>query len=803
MENFPKPHEIDKVVTLDDASRNKPQHAELAELDQSSIESRYEYLKFQALIDAVTRGILAKKDLLTRIGAIPPLKDKEIEKYIDKIFKNAAYIFRTQKSPAAQSWQKSETSGKNRESSPQSGSSIHQQYLSAQNLIRLLGYADITVPSILNDWSIDRNEAETGRLLGVKSLRHIERVLARRCADKQRVIFRHIHKGPGNGSLMQKMQQAARHEREQGADREVTGTGEAPRAEISPQWEEYGIGDRLYFDLRPILEKFIAKHRRDDPKTTKFVELLSLALGRALKKRWYEAKGNILSEWTPKTEIFDLNAIFELLAHPEPWIKNFIEEKVEEEKKEKEHTGSAAGGAHTGSVTENVKDAKRPRRRKKKIYRLGGEFEDQLLEELDPEMYRFFEICRGKLSPSQIVAQLDAKRRREERECGQKLHLLKRLRSQIFRQEENEKLDEKKIRKNQNARDRWAKLYAFWMDEEPKKGLEKFALAILFGNGVRQLEEELRIYGKITTAVTERDEFKRSLDTTPLQPAEFFSRIFSRHFVDAIKNADFYEREDYRKFSTYPFGSTSTNSSDSATGISEPPAATSQDSAEKSGKTVLDLNGHPVVHPQNFIPGFFTDMPAIFPPRSAMLLSACRSDSHEKEADFEKDIARNLDLLAPGGIIITDGIRGSYTRIDRFDEVQAAIKSKIESEPDKNEYRAEIILDAKAQPIALLVQRRDENGEFLTRQEKDEILGEKFKIRSLKSVAARPDLTIINNVRRKILDFAHDDVKVFEQLHEVIRTQCRAALRGLSQNDTGKNAEKKLMDQIQKLLQQK
>lgn len=699
MGNFPKPHEIG--VEPHDQTRS-------SELDQSSIEARYEYLKLQALIDATTRGIIAKKDLLINIGAIPELDEPGIENYIRRIFSNALFIFRPDLL------------------TEDSKISPHQEYLASLDLIRLLGYAGITVPSILNDWSIDRSEEETGRLLGIKSLRHIEHVLDARAKRVHSIIntqsvnnesapavpFRHIHKGPGNGSLMDKMRQ-----------------------KNDLQWEEFGIGDRLYFDLRPILEKFIAKYRRGDPKTAKFVELLSLALSRALKKRWYEAKGNIISEWTAKTEIFDLNTIFELLAHPEPWIKNFIEEKVE----------------------------------------------------LDPEMFRFFEICRGKLSPSQIVAQLDAKRRNEERECRRKLYVSKSLCGQILRQEEDEKLDEENRRKNQKARDRWAKLYAFTIKEEHQKGLGKFALAILFGNGVRQLEEELRAFARITSVIQERTEFERPLPNTPLKPVEFFSRIFSRHFVDAIKNAEFYALPDYRKFSRYP--------------------ASPHDPPQLQTKTVLDLNGHPLIHPRNFTSGFFTGTPAIFPPRSAMLISACRSDSHEKEADFQKDIAQNLDLLAPGGIILTDGIRGSYTRIDRFDEVQAAIQSR----PDKNDFRAEIILDAKAQVVSLLIQRRDENGEFLTDEEKDEFLGEKVKIQSLKSVASRPDLQIINNVRRKILELSSDDVKVFEQLHDFIRMRCRAALRGLRQSGAGKDnreksirkAERKLMTQIQKLLPKK
>ena len=160
---------------------------------QRRIESQYNCLRGRTLMDETTKAIIRRKELLFSINAIPDLDDGKIAKYVHEIFQNAYFLFparrrkrreETREEVDAQSltrraeitamrsipagdWQKPE-------------SAFHYQYLAKGNLIRLLGYAGITVPSILNDWSIDRSEQETGRLLGITSLRDVQDVLARK-----------------------------------------------------------------------------------------------------------------------------------------------------------------------------------------------------------------------------------------------------------------------------------------------------------------------------------------------------------------------------------------------------------------------------------------------------------------------------------------------------------------------------------------------------------------------------------------------------------------------------------------------
>lgn len=177
----------------------------------------------------------------------------------------------------------------------------------------------------------------------------------------------------------------------------------------------------------------------------------------------------------------------------------------------------------------------------------------------------------------------------------------------------------------------------------------------------------------------------------------------------------------------------------------------------------IDLNKFPPVYLHNFFIDTFNNLPQHFPEQSIMLDSSARSDSHASNADFEKLIEARLKLLKPGGVLATDGIRASYSRIYRLPEIQA-IASRLNPDPTNPEFKIEIILEKLTQtPVSLFIQRKHPQG-FLNNQEKAKFAETGSTFADLNFVADRQDLQVLNEVRQKMLQLAGDIPTCFKAI---------------------------------------
>lgn len=179
----------------------------------------------------------------------------------------------------------------------------------------------------------------------------------------------------------------------------------------------------------------------------------------------------------------------------------------------------------------------------------------------------------------------------------------------------------------------------------------------------------------------------------------------------------------------------------------------------------IDLNGVVQCRTENYIPGVFLDIPKLVPPDSCLLVTASRSDSHETHDDFKTDLEQNLALLKPGGVLFTDGIIASFSRVLRLAEVQEVEKRH----PDM---KFEVVVHAEDHGIlGLFVQRSHPNG-YLNDSEKRVTFRDTATFESIEDVLARPDVKVLDPLRRKIEDFT-DRLDRFRRLHRRIEAKAK------------------------------
>jgi hypothetical protein len=73
------------------------------------------------------------------------------------------------------------------------------------------------------------------------------------------------------------------------------------------------------------------------------------------------------------------------------------------------------------------------------------------------------------------------------------------------------------------------------------------------------------------------------------------------------------------------------------------------------------------------------------------MLFGCRSDSHLSGPEYKDFLMKALKLLKPGGVYLSDGVRESYTRILRYEEVLSIMESPEYSQ----KYRAFAVVDCE------------------------------------------------------------------------------------------------------------
>ena len=89
---------------------------------------------------------------------------------------------------------------------------------------------------------------------------------------------------------------------------------------------------------------------------------------------------------------------------------------------------------------------------------------------------------------------------------------------------------------------------------------------------------------------------------------------------------------------------------------------------KKDGKAAaLDLRRGLPISARGFVQADFVEIPTVFSHKKFGYMRALRSDSHEDDDEYERDMRGCLQMLADGGVIHADGHRASYNRIDRTD----------------------------------------------------------------------------------------------------------------------------------------
>lgn len=522
-----------------------------------------------------------------------------------------------------------------------------------QALAGLLCLCGIAQPAMLTDWSIARvHEAE--KALGIRSFQALELTLGETMANpddhrlRREPRCRHLHKGPGNGALMYYLRkgridrQSPRPSAEDlEKDRMFLGTPyEDQRTEY---WEEIGLGDRLYFSIERLLQRFVQDDTKNDLRTRAVIRVLSTALQHGLRDHWFEEiqePETMAPTLKPKRRV-DLNDIILFLANPKQWMTDADlfargEHRVSKEF-ERDDTSSLAVGSDEWLLNymgSNSPEAMRRirARRIESLKEAHGKIAS-LRQEMNQMRSEHGRLTRSGNPPP------------EESDAPQKKVLLGRS-HEIF----------------------------------VKYGLEA-TIAQCWGdipNALKEADVEIRNL---------RKNWKRQRYGMPINaqestndPIDCLAKIFNEEFVAALRDHERYTEPNYRK-----------------------------------DRTLLNLNRRGAeMYIHNFVPGKFDEMTTIFPANSFMLMTSTRGDSHETDAAFLDDIRKNLIVLEPGGILLTDGIRQSGSRVYRLQQIKEAVGTS-------REFTTEVVMDVSTHDlVSILIQKRHptaDNGGFLTHEQ--------------------------------------------------------------------------------------
>lgn len=143
-----------------------------------------------------------------------------------------------------------------------------------------------------------------------------------------------------------------------------------------------------------------------------------------------------------------------------------------------------------------------------------------------------------------------------------------------------------------------------------------------------------------------------------------------------------------------------------------------------------NLNTYNKVHTHNVFLMDFQEAEGVFGKHDGMektkfnLVTAYRSNSHQKRGNYIKTLRTLIDLLADGGIILDDGDRESYTREECFDEILEIARAN----PDIN---VDIISTKDNKKLSIFIQKglkkpieQSEENIFLSVDQKEQIIKE-------------------------------------------------------------------------------
>ncbi len=596
---------------------------------------------------------------------------------------------------------------------------LHPQLHRAYTLFLIVG--NVARASTWQDWRVDREDDLLTERLGMRgSILDVEAALAEAYTRPgERAL--HLVKGPGNGITVEgyDMQSERMIVRE--------GRSEPLNAAV----DHVRVGDRLYFDIGPILERYIRPEllvpREDQAEehqrlqayrhARQAIDILTHALQHRLRDRWGSRLTNQMpnraAEHGPVAgpDFFDLNEVLRLLQHPNDLFQGVVElGKILDSR---EYVGDATrtmslsmrrwvAGYRNRSLSDADADAVEWKRfREEHLMELYGQrvMLEDVLSELSPhrsprppsgdrlsEITSLYTQCSGMEVP-------ERERNRDD--------LLERVVEYLGAVNDDISWLVRLRRNGETATT--ASAATLW---RPSTG------GVQNGNGVAALRN-----------------------------------IFTDDFVDAVEGADRYAGPEYYR----------TLAPDD-----------------------IDLNDHARFVSRNFLPSFFLEFPQKLGSSgkgTVLFLTSVRSDSHEPGDVWRRDILQNLELLQPGGMLVVDGHRESYSRIHR----------SIPRLPQG--YRMWWAQHRESgQPLSLIVQRDHPEQPSLQQNPllKTRLLAPDSQlVDPEQTLQRRLDLHIANLVRYQVAQCLHDRQEFIglqqfidvEVRHRLLRTLCRQLIR--------------------------
>ncbi len=592
----------------------------------------------------------------------------------------------------------------------------------------LLVAGNVARASTWQDWRVDREDDLLTERLGLQgSLLDIEAALAQEYTRPGERCLHYI-KGPGNGVTVERYDtDAARH---------IVRDGET--APLHNVVDHVRVGDRLYFDIGPILEQYLRPELLvpcDDPDAERLrlkqyrharqvVDILTHALQHKLREAWSPRLARSLPNRmeaggiaAASPDFFDLNDVLLLLQQPDSLFQGVVElGKVMESR---EFIGD---GAKTMTLS---------------VRRWVAGYRSRSLSDADADAVEW-------------------RRFREE-------HLLELYAHRVALEDVIQELSHSSLKQVNAVRvAQLATLYAEYTGiEVPEDERNRDDMLERFDEYRGAVEDDISwlVSLKPSARGTRGARKKKDRKATPAACAipaggtSALRNVFTDRFVDAVDHAQRYGSHDY--YRSLP-------------------------------SDAIDLNDHAQVAARNFLPSFFTDLPKVLPDCSrgtALLVSSVRSDSHEPGAAWQQDVLQNLQLLCPGGMLIVDGHRESYSRIHRL-------------LPDLPPgYVARWVMHKETgNPLSLIVQRehphrptvqvhRELAAKLLDR---DSVLAEPSNVMRL-----RPDLRTTNQVRIQVAALLQSRLEFIglqqfidnEVRQRLLRALCRQMIEDLDDAD--------------------
>lgn len=215
---------------------------------------------------------------------------------------------------------------------------------------------------------------------------------------------------------------------------------------------------------------------------------------------------------------------------------------------------------------------------------------------------------------------------------------------------------------------------------------------------------------------------------------------------------------------------------------------------QNENQTPPDLNLYCKAFPHNFVPGEFTQIPEIFGPKKFSLITSVRADSHETTKEFIEDVRGNCETLQPGAMFITDGIKHSYSRIYRLQELR-----ELFAKNGNEQFKTKIVLDKQTNtPKSIIVQKgkKKKAGNrysfFIDDVKKSHTpLGSCFRedvlFQDLEETLTRIDLGLLNEARTMLLQASADkrDVDIFNPNDSISQAELRKTVKEVMLNYLG------------------